>query len=227
MRTETINLYSFKELSPEAQQRALDNWREHAGEDLDYSCIYDDAATIAGLMGIDINLRRVKGIDGSTRYAPAIYWSGFWSQGDGACFEGNWSAAGVQAGKVQEHAPHDTELHRIAAEFERIAAAYPGASFQVRHNGYYHHEGCTSFDMDAGEMPDNAGLSYESDEYDAALKAYQDVFPEDELKEAARDLMRWLYSQLEKEYEYQTSEEVGREMLSGAGEVFTEEGGME
>lgn len=219
MRTKTITLYSFAELKPQAQARALAEWQQHAGSDLDYSCIYDDAATIARFMGLDIRQQRVKLRDGSTRMDPAIYWSGFWSQGDGACFEGEWRARDVQPGKVREHAPQDAELHRIADIFERIAPTYPEASFTVKHRGHYHHEMCTAFEFEAGDPPG------ELSEEDA--ETHYATFPEEALKEAARDLMRWIYKSLETEYEYQTSEEVGREMLASEGEVFTAEGDRE
>lgn len=38
--------------------------------------------------GIEMDTRPVKLMNGKTRHDPVVYWSGFWSQGDGACFAG-------------------------------------------------------------------------------------------------------------------------------------------
>lgn len=42
--------------------------------------------------------------------------------------------------------------------------------------------------------------------------------------EALRDLARWLYRQLEREYDYQTSDEVADESIEANGYTFTDEG---
>ena len=76
MRTETINVYQFNELSDSQKQSVFDNWRINGPDYEWWDCIYDDAKTIAALMGIEIK---------------DIYFSGFSSQGDGACFTGNYA----------------------------------------------------------------------------------------------------------------------------------------
>jgi hypothetical protein len=48
---------------------------------------------------------------------------------------------------------------------------------------------------------------------------------EDALIEALRDLARWLYRQLEREYEYQTSDAVVDEAIIANDYTFTETGG--
>ncbi|HAY07899.1 MAG TPA: antitoxin of toxin-antitoxin stability system, partial [Hyphomonas sp.] len=47
---------------------------------------------------------------------------------------------------------------------------------------------------------------------------------EDIVVEAMRDLARWLYRQLEQEYECQTSDEVVDENIEANGYTFTEAG---
>ena len=47
---------------------------------------------------------------------------------------------------------------------------------------------------------------------------------EDTVVELLRDLARWLYRQLEREYEYQTSNEVTDEAINVNDYTFTEDG---
>src|SRR6476619_4611231 len=86
-------LYKFDELSDAAKERAREWFREGA---LDYDWwdfIYEDAARMANILGIDLNQKPVKLMGGGTRYDPFIWLSGFYSQSDGACFEGRYSYA--------------------------------------------------------------------------------------------------------------------------------------
>lgn len=196
-------VYQFDELSDAAKEKARDWYREStAGDNFFSECVLDDAEECAKLIGLTIG--RARG-----GKAPAFYWSGFSSQGDGACFEGHWTARAVQPGKLKEHAPVDAELHRISAEFERIALAFPEASFTVKHSGRYSHKFCTDFDV---------WLEESGAELDAGDKAETDLI------EAARDLMDWIYSQLEKEYEYQNSNEQVDESIRANEYSFTENG---
>ena len=200
MRNVVKTVYQFTELSDAAKEKAREWYRRcQDGDNFWSESVIEDAAEIAGMMGIDLRQRAVKLYGGGTRYEPSIYWSGFWSQGDGACFEGTWLASDVKLGAVVKHVGDSEqcrEVKRIAAEFERLAKEFPEASFSVKHRGHYQHENCTEFDftLDGG------------DELTEAQSARVDD-AEEELKEAARDFMRWIYRQLEKEYEYQNSDE--------------------
>ena len=42
-------------------------------------------------LGVDVNTKPVKLMGGGTRQSPVVHFSGFWSQGDGACFAGHVS----------------------------------------------------------------------------------------------------------------------------------------
>ena len=218
-KTET-KVYSFAELSPEAQQRAMEHVSAAAsecfGENL--SCEYDHFADTAKLLGWDIRTRIVRLKNGTMRTEPAIYYSGFWSQGDGACCEGTWRATDCRAKELKKEFPQDAELHRIADEFAGVAALYPDASFSVKHCGRYYHSGCTEFDFDSGCDQEVD----EGSERDRAFHARYGVA--DDLKTTARRFMDWIYSRLEAEYEYQTGEEAAREACESAGEVFNENG---
>jgi len=205
MITKTINLYTFNELSDSAKERARDWWRKCSDYDTFWSeCVIDDAKEQGRNMGLDID---------------RVYFRGFWSQGDGACYVGSWNACDVKAGETAKDwgdSPETKEIRRIASQFEETAKNFPNASFRVKHSGHYSHEYCTTFDVSLGEDEDNGSISQE--EWSRT---------ESDLIETARDYMRWIYKQLEKEYEYQNSDEVIDELLEGNGYAFTVEGKRE
>lgn len=197
--TQITHVYEFSELSPAAKANARDWYREASTDDsFGSECVIDDAKHVFAACGVTID---------------RIYYSGFWSQGDGACFEGTWLASDVKVGGVKDEAPVDEELHRIAAEFERIAALFPRASFTVKHRGYYQHENCTEFSFCFPDDDDN-----EMETTIASARA------ETDLTEAAKDAMRWIYRQLEKDYEWRNSDEQVDESILCNCYTFTEEG---
>lgn len=206
-------VFNFEELSDAAKEKAREWYRDGMnGDNYFAEFVIEDAAEIAGMMGLDIFQRTIRLMGGGTRQEPAVYWSGFSSQGDGACFEGTWNASGVKPGKVKEYAPADTELHRIAADFERLAKEFPQASFSVKHSDRYCHEHSVSFQFD---------IPGDSEEAVAVALCER---AEEELAEAARDFMRWIYRQLEKEYEYQNSDTQVDESIIANDYTFTANG---
>lgn len=54
----TVTLYTFEELSDKAKERARQWWRDASAQDEFWDSIYEDADTVAGLMGIEINRDR-------------------------------------------------------------------------------------------------------------------------------------------------------------------------
>lgn len=125
MRTETIEIFTFNELTSEAQARAItaernnENrlaypWDEHD---------IDDATTYLGYMGFS----DVK-----------IAYSGFWSQGDGASFTGNFDSSNINLDKLKEHNPElysawGQALTKLASE-KITATLYRKPSLYVHHN---------------------------------------------------------------------------------------------
>jgi hypothetical protein len=230
MKLLTIEAFTYDELSPEAQEKARNWWREVSGDD-EMDTGEEDKKEIASRMGITIRecdrIYHVEGRDGKpgrdgVEHKTAIYWSGFSSQGDGACFEGTWKASDVKPGAVKEWAPLDTELHRIAAEFERIALSYPDASFSVKHIGNYYHRFCTDFDCDPGSYEDHCKRMWPVAV--GLCEKWEAVFPEAELIRAARDFMLWIYDQLEAHYEYEQSDVAVAENIEANEYLFTGEG---
>jgi hypothetical protein len=154
----------------------------------------DDAKEIGKLMGINID---------------KVYFSGFSSQGDGACFEGNYRYEKESVKKVKAYAPKDTDLHEIAERLQSLQKPHFYAlSASVKHRGHYYHEMCTEIDV------------YKNDGY------LPDDGTEEELIDTLRDYMRWIYRRLEKEYDYLTSEEAIIETFKANEYEFADDGSI-
>src|SRR3546814_8987198 len=78
---------------------------------------------------------------GGTRRKPCIWFSGCWSQGDGACFEGDYSYAKGALATIRRYAPKDVALHRIADALGSIQRRnFYQLSARISHRGRYYHE---------------------------------------------------------------------------------------
>ena len=200
-------VYQFDELNDKAKERAREWYRQGNYDDSFWSeCVIDDAKEIGKYMGMDVD---------------KVYFSGFWSQGDGACIEGTWRASDVKVDKLKEYAPQDKEIHRIGDGLAELAKEYPDGYFRVKHRGHYSHSGCTSFDV---ELPceQEEELEYGSPEYKALqVKLGED---EDTLIKLARDFMDWIYRTLEKEWKYLNADEQVDESIRANEYEFLKDG---
>lgn len=202
-------VYRLDELSDAAKDAAR-AWYREGGFDYDwFDAVYEDFQRIAEILGLDLKTRPVRLMGGGMRQDPCIWFTGFWSQGDGACFETRYSyrKAGVRG--IREYAPQDTELQRIADALQAIQRRnFYQLRADVSHRGHYYHEYCMA-------------ISVERDS-----PTYQDMTVDAEglLIEALRDLARWLYRQLEREYDYLTSDEVVDGAIVANRYTFTEAG---
>ena len=112
MRIVETKVYTFDELSDKAKEKARTWWREASIGDSHWSeFIMDDAERIAECFGLDFKQNAIPLHSGKTRMEPAIHWSGFCSQGDGASFEGTLSpradAVAAVADSMDMAPPHD------------------------------------------------------------------------------------------------------------------------
>ena len=191
--TQEINVYSFDELSEEAKENAINSHRDSSlQEDYWSEYILDDVKHIGALIGIDID---------------HIYYSGFCSQGDGACFEGVYEYKKGALKAIKEFAPTDKDLHDIAQNLQNIQSkAFYKLIAGVKHHGHYYHELSTNITVD------NSDFSSVSGELDSDLK--------DEL----RSFMQWIYSRLEYEYKYQSSDDCIIENIAANDYKFLENG---
>lgn len=202
-------VYQLDELADEAKESARSWYRQH-GFDYDwYDSVFEDFGRVCHLLGIDLRTRPVRLMGGGARGEPCIFFSGFSSQGDGACFEGHYEYARGSCRTIRDYAPEDVELHRIADALEAIQwRNFYQLSATARHRGRYSHEYCMDITVDR-----------DSPAWQAPTAEAEEV-----VTEALRDLARWLYRQLEREYEYQTSDEAVDEAITANEYSFTETG---
>jgi len=209
MRTVTKEVFTFDELSDRAKEKARDWYRTaSAGDNYFSEHVIDDAATVAALMGINLRQNPVKLMGGGTRYEPAVYWSGFWSQGDGACFEGSYSYRKGSVAAVKAHAPQDVALASIAEDLAQAQrAAFFSLGATAKHVGRYTHEHSMSIDVE-----------------DTREGRYPTIAAEEAVSEALRDFARWIYRQLESAWTYENSDENVAETIRANEYEFDEEG---
>lgn len=200
----TKTLYYYEDLDDKAKEKAR-AWYRRASEDDTYwsECVIEHAANMADILGID--LRKHNG-------NPVIYWSGFWSQGDGACFEGTYKYAKGSTEKIRKEAPKDEELHKIADRFVAVQSRYfYQLTATVKYRGHYYHEHCTEIDV---ELDDGVDV-YNSQNFEEACE---------EVRDCLRAFMRWIYKSLEKEYEWANSDEVVEDNIIANEYTFSKEG---
>jgi hypothetical protein len=188
MRTLAKTVYHFDELTESAKENARDWWKRCEDQDLDID--YDNFERMGALLGIEIDQRAVKLMGGGTRYEPTIFWSGFSSQGDGACFEGRYRyAKGAAKAIAKETGGTEHALIKIA---ERLAAAQKPNCYRleaiVKQRGNYSH--AYSMEIDVFDREDNCR-----------------IIDGDDIGECLRDFANWIYRQIEAEYEYRMSDE--------------------
>ncbi len=196
--TVTTKVYTFGELNDDAKEKAREWWRSGAFDYEWWDCVYEDATTLAALFGLDID---------------KIYFSGFWSQGDGACFEGSYEykKGGLKA--VMEHAPQDKKLHAIVKQLQDIQRpTFYRLTATTKQSGLYNHSGCMSVDVSN----------------DDTRRYYSDATneQEEELTDELRCFADWIYSQLETEYEWINADEQVDEAIRSNEYEFTEEGNI-
>lgn len=208
MRTIEKTLFQYDELSDTAQEKAREWYRRASADDNFFAeNVCEDAARMGDILGIDLNQTRVNLMNGSHRYEPTIYWSGFWSQGDGACFEGNYKYKPGSVAKMRAEC-NDKELIRIATELQQIQRKHFYAlQANMRQRGHYQHSGCMQVDV--------------QDSRDS----YRDIgAAESDITQLMRDFADWIYRQLESEYEYQNSDEQVIESIRCNEYEFDEQG---
>lgn len=181
---------SWDDVPPTVQQQLLEKYRNIDTDDMEWwDCVYDGFKAQCVEKGI---------------FVSAIYFSGFSSQGDGACFEGSvldWPKFLAASGNE--------------AALKAYAWMKDDLTFWWRSSGRYCHEHSVDFTMECGEQP------FDPNKEPLRFAAWKQVTKdgsifydlEGDLKEYLRGLMKGLYRDLEEEYEYLTSDEQISERL--------------
>jgi len=198
--------FTYPELTPEAQQRALEDW----AHDQPYEGWWDME---------EENLRedmKLRGIE-----IEDVQFSGFYSQGDGSSFVGNvdllhfmnWDA---QQGEASRHlATTHKEVYLSQIPFNGEASVnYEWMVNITRNSHHYSHENTVSTNIEYNffgdgddDLPEDAVISLEND-----------------LNDIMREYMRSYYKQLEAQYDYLTGEEAFIESCADNAWLFDESG---
>lgn len=178
-----IPVYKFRELSPEAQQKAIDNEKEARSEFWDSQ--------------FAVEYWQEKLADTGFENA-SIYFSGFWNQGDGASF-----TADVDAHKILAHLESQTEDPESLKAYKRLQKVCSAGllSWGVgRSSSRYSHER-TCYVETSNDLPDHWIWDKAVDFVTAGIE------------ETRIDLCRQIYADLGADYKDQTSEETARQNL--------------
>lgn len=202
-------VFTLGELSDRAKEEAR-SWYRRGVDHVDwYDAVFEDFEAICRILGVTIRTRSVPLMGGGFGTRNCIYFSGFYSQGDGACFIGSYGYEKGSTRAIRSYAPRDVELHRIA---DALAEVQRRNFFQlyaeISHRGRYYHEFC----MDISVARNSS--------------TYQDMTTDadDIVIDALRDLARWPYRQLEREWDFLNSDEMVDEGIIANAFTFTEDG---
>lgn len=153
-----------------------------------WDCVYADFREDMKVVGINV-----------TR----MCFSGFSSQGDGACFEGLFDNALTY---LDHH--HKDQYPMIRKLLEHGGEVYA----RCEHRGHYYHENCAEFWCGSNTLTEM--LPQPTEFHETIAEQWQSQL-EDEVNDLEKDVieqwrtyMRDLYRRLEAEYDYLTSDEV-------------------
>lgn len=204
MRTIQLDVFQFNELSDKAKTRARDWYRECSRHDQWWDGVYEMAETAAKILGIKIDQRTEKNRDGDViSRGPCIFFTGFSTQGDGACFEGTYRYRPNSCKDIRAEFPEDKRLHDIADSLHNVQDCYGyELTATVTHSGRYYHS--FSADIETDGFTDDAN--------------------DDRLKNPLREFMDWIYRSLEEENDNLNSDETVEETILANEYEFTADG---
>lgn len=211
-KTKSVEVYQFEELDKDAKENARQWWRDGLGSDEWWDDVYEDVKLVGECLGIEFKQKPIPLMNGKTRYDPCIWFSGFSSQGDGACFEGTWRFKADSLAALASHAPQDEKLKEIAEALAALQARNGNALVvTVEHRGHYYHRFMASFTIERADA-DEDGVP----EVSAA--------DEEQVRDALRDFMLWIYNQLEEDWNCRNSDEAVDEDIMANEYEFTVDG---
>ena len=195
MKTIQLDLFTFNELSDEAKTKAInsernsDNLEYHYSGEVEY---YQDVLKHIGFTNVEISF------------------SGFYSQGDGASFTADYDSSLIN---IDELKNHNTEIYSLMARNDSVFGASGLTSDNritanvKRISHHYSHHNTVS--VEAITINGNYWGDIDCKKTDTAFEAVENYL--DSLKD---DICYIIYNNLEREYEYQTSDEYIAELLT-------------
>jgi hypothetical protein len=196
MQTISIKLYSFEELAPEVQQKVVERETTVNVDNADwYEPIIEDWTEELQHHGFE----QVK-----------ILFSGFGSQGDGACFEAHM------------HIAEYLKAHTLETTYPLLAKYPEYVDVSLKHRGMYYHEHSTHlvpyFNADIVN-PDGTGISDEEMRVEQEYEALE----QDISQEVVR-LGRHIYKAIADEYYHQISAEAVQDTLTANEYTYLSDG---
>lgn len=189
--TKEYEVFEFDELSKEAKEKVLEEYRHINVDDDNWSqYILEDMTTDRlDKMGFE---------------NAEIFYSGFWSQGDGASFK-----AEINANKL-------CKVFELKRKYSKLLSSYEITGIITR-SGYYYHSNTMRIEIDFDPIKDvdNARQSL--------LDDLSDKF-EDEILKIAKDEADDIYKELKEEYEYLTDDKAVIETLKANEFTFLADG---
>lgn len=197
--TEIFDVYDFDELSQTAQKKVVSDFRDINVDYIDWDeFVLDDATQFLESLGWN-NIK--------------IHYTGFWSQGDGASWEGTLHSTDV---------PEFIKKMHWTKEFKPLIYAINKGQVESYHkietSGYHSHEytmNCYNSEFDNRDLPDGKRLENLGNLHDKLV---------DKILDWARDYARTIYKNLEDDYNDQTSDEAVKETIQCNDYWFTAEG---
>ena len=196
MKTKTITLYQFSELSDKAKEKAIEQLRDINVDYYDWNdYLIDDWQKTLNKIGFE---------------NAKIAYSGFWSQGDGASF-----TADVDIEKLLSSMTYCATKYKNARIFELVSLLHDKNAINIHlaknHWGtHYSHERTVSLNIDI-DYPYERGSFWPKivEQFENALDDFR------------IDLCSAVYTSLENEYNYLTSDESIIEIIEANDYEFT------
>ena len=220
----TMEGYEFKELSDKAKEKVMADHFEHGLAYEWWDDVYETAKEDGDARGFEID---------------DIRFSGFSSQGDGASWTGRVRVGRYLDWKIPQMLADDPDLPAYTVLREFVENTLLIISIEIsRGGGMYVHEGTMRCDMDSHDFgstdPDEWGdiTLHNGVLAGARVADLLDAYAFDKVIdnliqksfEDAKDYAREIYRQLEKEYDWLTSEEVFAELADANDWRFDESG---
>lgn len=207
--------FKVDELPENIRQEVLDRHRYWNVEDIEWwDCTYINFEEEAKGKGFEIGTKSQRISGGKNYETPAIYFSGFSSQGDGASFEATVDLEKYIKAHVEDLIKARVDIFTLRKILNNDSSKdewYTDTPTIHQNDSHYCHEMTMYCDfMWYGDTPP---------EIEKTLEQMKDIILED-----ARDLAKELYKTLEKENDYLTSDEAIIESLNSNDTLFTRDG---
>lgn len=189
----------YAELNDAAKEKARQWWKDLVfNGSCDWEFVYEDANTVAALMGITIGKRSFQRNNGTTGYELDIEFSLAYCQGDFANFSGHYTYAKRSLKAIKDYAPKDEKLQDFAKRLQAVQRKY--------------------FYKLIANVTEGRTEVYHFADQEIQRVDYKEV------QSVITDFCRWIYEQLRAEYEDQTSDEAVIEYINNMDCQFNEEG---